>query len=95
MGWTVHRGSGRLLVFTNQNGEAVSDVKMTLRGKAVGGMFPRRDWTVTRAEMTPGAAVEAPFKAAFGARTDPPRMEIEWTSADGQRRQVVLDDLPL
>jgi hypothetical protein len=52
MEWTVHQGSGRLLVFTNQNGETVSDVKMTLRGKAVGGAIsPRRDWSFTRDEM--------------------------------------------
>jgi hypothetical protein len=40
MEWTVHQGSGRLLVFTNQNGETVSDVKMTLRGKRLVGQFP-------------------------------------------------------
>ena len=64
MGWTVPRGSGRLLVFTNQNGETVSDVKMTLRGKAVGGKFGRSDWTATREEMVAGAAIEASARDA-------------------------------
>jgi hypothetical protein len=95
MDWSVHRGSGSLLVFTNETGDAVTDVKMKLRGRALGGMIARRDWSVKKAEMADGDGVEAPFRKAMGANADPPRIEITWTSPDGDRHQVVLDDLPL
>lgn len=95
MDWSVHRGSGRLLVFTNETGDAVTDVEMKLRGRADGGMFGRRGWSVKQAEIADGDGVEAPFRKTSGADADPPRVEITWTSPDGDRHQVVLDDLPL
>jgi hypothetical protein len=95
MNWSVYCGSGRLLVFTNETGGVATDVEMRLRGKAVGGMFSRPDWSVKLDRMANGDAVEAPFDAALGANTDPPRIEITWTSPNGERNQAVLDDLPL
>lgn len=95
MDWSVQRGSGSLLVFTNRTGGRAVDVEMRLKGKAVGGRFAQHNWSVARDEMADGQAIEAPFRAAWGANTDPSRMEITWTSSTGQRRQVVLDDLPL
>ncbi|NTY58730.1 hypothetical protein [Mycolicibacterium sphagni] len=95
MSWSVQRGSGRLLVISNETGQTVTHVEMRLRGKAIGGMFGRRDWSVKQDEMADGDAVQAPFVAAMGARTDPPRIEITWTSPDGRQHHDVLDDLPL
>lgn len=95
MSWSVHHGSGKLLVFTNETGDAVTDVVMRLKGKALGGMFARRDWTMTVETLPDGGAVQAPFKSVMGAKSDPPRMEIEWTSPNGDRWQTILDDLPL
>lgn len=94
MEWSVQGGGGSLLVCTNETGETVTDVEMKLQGRALGGMFARRNWFMKLDEMAGGGAVEAPFRAMTGATTDPPRMEITWTSPAGQRRQVVLDDLP-
>jgi hypothetical protein len=95
MDWSVHRGSGQLLVFTTATGDTATNVEMKLEGKAVGGMFGRRDWSVKMDSMAPGDAVEAPFKAGWGANTDPPRVEITWASPDGQQHVTILDDLPL
>lgn len=95
MDWSVHRGGGSLLVFTNMTGETASGVELRLKGKAVGGSFARRNWSARFDEVAAGQGVEAPFRKAFGADLDPPRMEITWTSADGRRRHTVLDDLPL
>lgn len=95
MEWSVRRGSGRLLVFTNETGETVTDVKMKLAGKAVGGMFGKPDWSVKLDEMADGAAVQAPFRRALGANADPPRIEITWTSRDGEKHRATLGDLPL
>lgn len=95
VGFTVHHGSGSLLVFTNQTGETITDVHMQLRGKAVGGRFARRDWSLNVEQWADGQTAEAPFRAAFGAHSDPPRIEITWTAANGQPRYQTLDDLPL
>lgn len=95
MDWSVHHGTGKLLVFTNETGDTVTDVVMRMKGKALGGIFARRDWTTTAETLPHGGAVQAPFQAVAGAQSDPPRMEIEWTSPSGDRRHTVLDDLPL
>ncbi len=95
MSWTVHAGRGSLLVFTNATGGTVTDVEMRLRGKALGGMFGRPDWSVKIAEMADGDATEAPFRATSRGSEDPPRMEIEWTDRRGDRWETVLTDLPL
>lgn len=95
MTWSVHNGSGKLLIFTNRTGATVTDVVFRLAGRAVGGMFGQPDWSVRRPEMAEGDAVQAPFQAAWGAAGDPPRIEIEWTDADGERWEAVLTDLPI
>jgi hypothetical protein len=79
----------------NETGGTVTDVRMELRGRAVGGMIPRRNWSIEQAEIADGGGVEAAFRKEPGADADPPRMEITWTTAAGDRRKVVLDDLPL
>lgn len=95
MEWSVDNGSGRLLVITNDTGDTVTNVVMRLKGKAVAGMFSRRDWSIERSDMADGDAVQAPFRAAMGARSDPPCIEIEWTDPNGNSRRTVLTDLPL
>lgn len=91
----MRRGSGKLLVITNNTGERVTNVKMNLFGRAIGGMFSDPNWSGTSAEVAHGGGIEAPFGAVWGAQADPPRIEISWTSADGVERSTVLDDLPL
>jgi hypothetical protein len=94
MSWTVRHGQGRLLVITNETGAEAADVEMKLRGKAVGGMVSSRNWSFSRPSMAHGQSVEAPFRAALGAKADPPRMEITWTDPGGQQRETVVS-LPL
>lgn len=94
MDWSVQHGSGKLLIFTNETGGTVTDVQFRLRGAAVGGMFSQRDWSLKVPEMGPGKAMEAPFKAALGKESNPPRMEITWISPAGHSRSEVLS-LPL
>lgn len=94
MSWTVHHGSGSLLVLTNETGETATEVEFRLKGRAVGGMFGQPDWSLKRPEMAPGAAVEAVFKAAWGAPSDPPRVEIEWTDSKGDGWETVIE-LPI
>jgi|GEM_PF-4241066 hypothetical protein len=93
MTWTMSRGSGQLLVFTNETGADATEVEMHLRGDAMGGMFGRKDWSVSVPVMEDGQYVEAPFKAIWGSG-DPPRMEISWTDPSHQRRECVIE-LPL
>jgi hypothetical protein len=95
MDWLVRRGSGKLLVITNNTGSTVTDVKMQLRGHAVGGMFGDPNWSWTSAELAHGGGIETVFGAAWGAAADPPRIEVTWTAADGKPRHQILDDLPL
>ena len=95
MSWSVHTGSGSLLIFTNQTGETVTDVEFRLAGRAVGGMIGSRDWSAKRPEMADGDAVQAPFRSAWGAESDPPRVEVTWTDSDGERLVAVLTDLPI
>lgn len=89
----MSRGSGKLLVFTNDTGADATDVEMHLRGDAMGGMFGRKDWSVSRPVIGNGQCVEGPFKGIWGSG-DPPRMEITWTDAAGERRECVIE-LPL
>lgn len=93
--WVVHRGTGHLLVFTNATGETVTDVEFRLRGMAVGGKFGDRNWSRSYPVMDAGDSIQSPFRAGYGARNDPPRIEITWTSGDGDRFEVTLSDLPL
>lgn len=94
MNWSVQHGSGKLLIFTNETGDTVTDVQFRLKGAAVGGTFGRRDWSFKVPEMGPEKAMEAPFKSALGKESNPPRMEITWTSPDGDEHSDVLQ-LPI
>lgn len=71
MDWSVRRGSGSSLLFTNQTGETVTDVAMNLRGHAVGGMIARRDWSMELDKMDAGEALKAPFRAEERRPTRP------------------------
>ncbi|SKS09937.1 Uncharacterised protein [Mycobacteroides abscessus subsp. massiliense] len=85
MTWTASPGrSGHLLLLTNETGFVAKDVSMQLRGHAVGGMFGNPEWSFSAPQIADGQSVEAPFRAAWGAATDPPRLEITWTAANGQ-----------
>jgi len=53
-------------------------------------MFGQRNWSLKLAEMADGDAVEAPFKLALGAQSDPPRMEIRWTDSNDERWDAAM-----
>jgi hypothetical protein len=90
MSWSVYHGSGSLLVLVNDNDMVATDVVMQLRGRAVGGMFGDPSWSQKVATMRPGDAVQAVFKAAWGAQADPPRIEISWTGRDNRQYEETV-----
>jgi len=85
--------SGKLLELVNHTGGPVTDVVMKLQGRAVGGMFGDPDWSQKVPLMEEDQYVEAVFAAAWGAPSDPPRVEIAWTDFD-EMRQTALVYLP-
>ncbi|MCK0516981.1 hypothetical protein [Williamsia sp. DF01-3] len=82
--WSLEWRSGSLYDLVNRTGEDVTSVRFSAHGPMVSGMFGQRDWTQTVDAVPNGGGIQKVFKAAYGAKANPPYILVEWTDPAGQ-----------